>query len=66
MMHLRVWRELTDEAAKPLAIIFKKWQPGEVLTNWKSGNITSTFKTEKRNTVQKRATRMIRGLEHLS
>ncbi|KAK4811295.1 hypothetical protein QYF61_023347 [Mycteria americana] len=44
-IHLRVLRELAEELAKPLSIIYQQsWLTGEVPDNWRLANVTPIYK----------------------
>ena len=48
-LHPGVLRELADEVADPLSVIFERlWHSGEVPTDWKRGNITPFSRKEKK------------------
>lgn len=47
-IHLRVLKELAGVVTKTPFIIFEdSWLSGKAASDWKEGNITSTFKKEK-------------------
>ncbi|KFV43789.1 hypothetical protein N341_08736, partial [Tyto alba] len=48
-MHPMLLRELVDEVAEPLSIIFEKsWQSSEAPADWERGNITLIFRKGKK------------------
>jgi len=51
-IHPRVLRELADEVAKLLSILFERsWQSGEVSANWRRGN-SPHFQERKKKNIQ--------------
>ncbi|KFQ46106.1 hypothetical protein N333_04586, partial [Nestor notabilis] len=47
-IHPQVLKELANEVAKPLSVIFERsWQTGDVPDDWKKGNVTPIFKKGK-------------------
>ena len=48
-MYSRVLRELADDIAEPLSIIFERsWRTGEVPEDWRRASVTSIFKKGKK------------------
>ncbi|MDD0245766.1 hypothetical protein PSY47_23705, partial [Shigella flexneri] len=48
-IHPRVLRELTEELAKPLTIIYQQsWLSGEVPVDWRLANVTPIYKKGRR------------------
>ena len=48
-IHPRVLRELVEELAKPLSIIYQQsWSTGEVPEDWRPANVTSIYKKGRR------------------
>jgi len=48
-MHPRMLRELADDIAEPLSIIFERsWRTGEVPEDWRKANVTPIFKKGKK------------------
>ncbi|KFO56019.1 hypothetical protein N302_14824, partial [Corvus brachyrhynchos] len=48
-IHPRVMRELADELAKPLSIIYQEsWLTGEVPDDWKLANVTPIYKKRRK------------------
>lgn len=51
-IHPQVLREVAEEVAKPLSIVFDKlWQFGGVPSDWKRGNVILIFKNGEKEDV---------------
>lgn len=49
-MHPSLLKEVADVVAEPLSVIYEKmWLLSEVPRDWRKGNVTPIFKTERKD-----------------